>query len=158
MEIPPYWKEFLELLNSEQTEYLIVGGHAVAFHGYPRFTQDFDVLVATNRENAERVLRAFAKFGFSLSRTEGELLLKPEKTFVIGVKPNRIDVLTKISGVDFAEAWEGRIPGDFDGVPVYFIGRQALLKNKASTGRLKDAADVEELTLLEKKVPKKQEP
>jgi hypothetical protein len=136
---------------------LIVGGHAAAFHGYPRFTQDFDLFISTGTVNAGRVLQALHKFGFALSEQGASPLRIPAKTFVIGVKPNRIDILTKISGVDFSEAWQGRVAGEFDGIPVFFIGRQELIEKKRSTGRLKDSADVEELTLIENggKRPKK---
>ncbi|HEX2875030.1 MAG TPA: DUF6036 family nucleotidyltransferase [Polyangiaceae bacterium] len=141
-------REFIELLNSHGCDYLIVGGHAVAFHGHPRFTADIDFLIRSSIENAERVVNALRAFGFGeLALTTGDLT-RPEGVVQLGRPPNRIDLLTSISGVSFDDAWAGRVQGELDGLPVFFLGRQALLENKRASGRPKDLADVAKLTAI----------
>src|ERR1043165_8203828 len=131
-------REFIELLNSHNVEYLLVGGHAVAFHGHPRFTGDIDFFVRATGENAERVLRALDAFGFGSLGIVAADLTEPGKVVQLGRPPNRIDILTSISGVDFDSAWTSRSPADLDGHAVNFIGVGDLLKNKQASGRPKD--------------------
>jgi len=138
-------REFVELLNSNAVEYLVVGAFAVAFHGYPRYTGDLDLLVRPNAENAERVLTALRQFGFGSLGIQAGDLDTPGKVIQLGVPPNRIDLLTAISGLTFEDAWQSRESGELDGAPAHFIGRSALVLNKKSTGRAKDLGDVEEL-------------
>ncbi|MCB9507451.1 MAG: nucleotidyltransferase [Myxococcales bacterium] len=140
--------EFIGLLNSSGAEFVIVGGHAVAYHGYPRFTGDIDVLVRPSRENAQRVVTALRGFGFEVGAAEAEELATPDRMVALGRPPNRIDLLTSISGVDFEDVWRGRIEGDLDGLQVSYIGLPELLANKRASGRQKDAADIEVLTNL----------
>lgn len=137
--------EFVALLNSHQVEYLIVGAYAVAFHGYPRYTGDLDILIGPDAENARRVLQTLTQFGFENLGIRIEDLQLPGKVVQLGVSPNRIDLLTSITGVSFEEAWASREPADLDGVAVFFIGRTPLIHNKESTGRAKDLGDAEEL-------------
>lgn len=138
-------REFIELLNSHGSEYLVVGGHAVAFHGHPRFTGDIDFLVRGSVDNAERILGVLRAFGFGdLALTTADFV-KPGSVVQLGRPPNRIDLLTSISGVTFDDAWAGRVAGRLDGVPVFFLGLQALLENKLASGRPKDIADVAKL-------------
>jgi hypothetical protein len=100
--------EFIGLLNSHKVEYVIVGGHAVAFHGHPRFTGDIDFFIRPTAENAERLLRVLDDFGFgSLGITAADLT-EPGKVVQLGRPPNRVDILTSISGVDFESAWISR--------------------------------------------------
>jgi hypothetical protein len=139
------WREFIELLNSQKVEYLIVGGHAVAFHGHPRFTGDIDFLFRTTPTNVHRILSALAAFGFgSLGITESDLL-QPGQVIQLGHPPNRIDLLTSISGVEFDSAWEARVQTFIDDQPVNLLGWDDLLQNKRATGRQKDLADIEKL-------------
>ena len=141
-------KEFIELLNSHRVEYIIVGGHAVAFHGHPRFTGDIDFFVRITPENAQRLLAVLSDFGFgSLGITERDLL-EPKRIVQLGYPPNRIDLLTSISGVDFDSAWESRIESTMDDQPVIIIGWNDLLRNKKAAGRQKDLADVEKLLAI----------
>ena len=138
-------REFIESLNSTNVEYLIVGGYAVAFHGHPRFTADIDFFIAVNPQNAQAVVNAIDQFGFgSLGLTPADFL-QPDAIIQIGHPPNRIDLITEISAVSFSDAWPTRVPGTLDGVPVNFISRELLLKNKRATGRPKDIADVDQL-------------
>jgi hypothetical protein len=139
------WREFLELLNSNGVEYLIVGAFAVAFHGYPRYTADLDLLVRPTGENADRILRALSEFGFGKIGILATDLCSPGMVVQLGVKPNRIDLLTALSGVTFDEAWATRSEAELDGLATHFIGRAELLRNKEQTGRAKDLGDAEEL-------------
>jgi hypothetical protein len=137
-------REFVESLNARGVDYAIVGGFAVAYHGYPRYTGDIDFFVRQDRRNLTKVLEVLAAFGFPLSM-KVTALLKPDVMVKIGEPPNRIDVLTSIDGVTFAAVWAGRVAGKLDGLPVAFIGRDELLANKRAANRLKDQADVAEL-------------
>ena len=139
------WKEFVELLNSNEVEYVIVGAVALAWHGYPRYTGDVDILIRQSRQNAERVLAALTQFGFASLGIRADDLLRSEGIIQLGYPPVRIDILTTISGVSFDEVWAGRIQGDFGGIPTQYIGKAELLANKRSTGRGKDIGDAEEL-------------
>jgi hypothetical protein len=139
------WREFLELLNSNRVEYLVVGAFAVAFHGFPRYTADLDLLVRPTEDNAQRALLALSEFGFGKLGIQAADLCSPGMVVQLGVMPNRIDLLTAISGVSFEEAWATRSEAELDGVATHFIGRAALLRNKQQTGRAKDLGDAEEL-------------
>ena len=141
--------EFIELLNSKSVEYLVVGGHAVGFHGFPRMTGDVDFFVRANEANATRLIEVFRAFGFDDAENLRTVLTTIGRSIKIGIPPNRIDVITGISGVDFDEAWESRVSGQLGPVPVEIIGVVPLLKNKRATGRPKDlidAAEIERLT------------
>jgi hypothetical protein len=138
-------KEFIELLNSLKVEYVVVGGHAVAFHGYPRFTGDIDFFVRPTPENAARIVAALEAFGFAQPDLNASTFTEPDKVVQLGRPPNRIDLLTSISGVTFDEAWRHRVRGELDGLPVAFIGRTQLVANKAASSRAKDLADLDNL-------------
>lgn len=144
-------RELIELLNSHRVEYLVVGRHAVSYHGYPRYTGDIDFLVRPTQENASRVAAAVQRFGFGGSEALKSTLVQPEKVVQIGRPPNRIDILTSASGVDFQDAWERSVTGSLDGIPVRFPDLGTLLKNKRASGRIKDLADVEELEKVSKR-------
>ena len=138
-------REFIELLNSHGVEYVVVGGHAVAFHGYPRYTGDIDFLVRPTEENAARIVAVLDAFGFSDAHELKASLTQPEKIVQLGRPPNRIDILTSASGVDFEEVWNQAISAELDGLPVRFPDLPSLLRNKRASGRAKDLADVDEL-------------
>jgi hypothetical protein len=137
--------EFVELLNSRKVEYLVVGGHAVAFHGHPRFTGDIDFFINAKPENAQRVLEVLTSFGFGDLGIGADDLTAPDRVIQLGRPPNRIDILTTISGVTFGEAWGARAPGDLGGKPVNFLGWDHLIRNKTASGRDKDRLDVKTL-------------
>ncbi len=138
-------REFVELLNTHNVDFLVVGGYAVAFHGYPRYTGDIDILVRSTLEQSQWLVNALNEFGFgSLGFTEDTFMV-PNQIVQLGRPPNRIDLLTSISGVEFEEAWASRVVQDLDGVPVSFLAKELLVKNKIATGRTKDLADVEKL-------------
>jgi hypothetical protein len=138
-------REFVELLNANKVEYLVVGAFAVAHHGVPRYTADLDLLLRASSENAERVLHALSQFGFASLEVRSSDLQQSDTVIQLGVSPNRIDLLTSISGVTFEDAWSTREQGDMDGLVVHFIGRAALIRNKEHTGRARDLGDAEEL-------------
>ena len=141
-------REFIELLNSHGVDYLVVGGHAVAFHGYPRFTGDIDFLIRAVPDNASRLVAALREFGFDYAETLRESLTRSEIIVQLGRPPNRIDILTSASGIDFEVAADSAIEAELDGVPVRFPDRATLLVNKRASGRPKDLADIDELEKL----------
>ena len=138
-------REFVECLNSNKVEYLVVGALAVSWHGFPRYSADIDFFLRASHRNAERVLQAIRQFGFGSLDITVDDLVTPGRVIQLGREPNRIDLLTSISGVGFEDAWSSRVDGEIDGLPVAFIGRDALLRNKAATGRAKDRIDFEQL-------------
>lgn len=146
MDLPKDLREFLESLNSKKVEYVIVGGYAQAFHGRPRFTGDIDVLVRPSRENGVRLKAALAQFGFGQLGLSEEDFLSEGQVVQLGVAPNRIDILTSITGCDFDEVWRTRIDAELAGVPVNIIAREAYIKNKRASGRAQDLADLDALT------------
>ena len=137
-------KEFLQLLHSHGVEFVVVGGHAVAFHGFPRFTGDLDIFVGTAAKNAQAILAALAAFGFS-GLLEQEDLLMEGRVIQLGRPPNRVDLLTSISGVAFKSACEEAVDGVLGGVPVKFLSYAHVLANKRASGRPKDLLDVQVL-------------
>ncbi len=145
MPLHPDWKEFLELLNSNGVEYLIVGAHARVLHGIPRYTRDIDILVRVSPENATKLEHVLHAFGFASKGVTAEDFLAAHRVIQLGADPYRIDLLTSISGVEFDDAWSDRVAGDLDGVPVAFLSLRAYRKNKLAAGRLKDLADLEDL-------------
>lgn len=124
---------------------MIVGAYALAFHGHPRFTGDLDILVYNSQANAERVYSVITKFGFPASGLAVSDFQQSGQIIQLGRPPQRIDILTSLSGVEFSEAWETRVNGYLDGVPVAFISRECLIRNKKATDRPQDRADVEAL-------------
>lgn len=146
-------REFIEYLNSNEVEYLVVGALAVSWHGFPRYSADVDFLIRPSQVNSERVLRALSQFGFGSLDISASDLTIAGKVIQLGYEPNRIDLMTSITGVSFDEAWADRSPGNLDGLPVNFIGRACLLRNKDVTGRAKDRIDAEELRRQKKAPP-----
>lgn len=136
------FRDMLCALNDASVEYLLVGAYALAAHGSPRATGDIDFWVRADVDNAKRVWSALVKFGAPLSRIAVEDFSTADIVFQIGVPPQRIDILTSISGVEFAQAWNSRLIVKIDGMSVPVLGLNDLLTNKLSTGREKDLADI----------------
>ena len=138
-------REFIELLNAHEVRHLVVGAHAVAFHGRPRYTADIDFFVDSSPENAQRISDTLQEFGLvdigvnSADFTASDLIVQ------LGIEPNRVDIMTSIAGVTFNEAWKSRAAGELDGLPVQFISRELLRRNKAAVGRKQDLADLDYL-------------
>ena len=143
-------REFIHLLNTKSVKYVIVGAWALAFHGRPRYTGDIDIFVARKRDNAERLMEVIEAFGFGESGIKRDDFLQVDHVIQLGREPNRIDILTGISGVTFNEAWESREQGSISDVVVFVISRDLLIKNKRAANRDKDQGDIK---LLEKTRP-----
>lgn len=150
-------QDFCDLLaafNDAGVRYLIVGGYAFGHHAKPRTTKDIDIWVEPAKENAAKVCEALGQFGAPrthFSRADFEV---PGSILQVGVEPNRIDILTDVGGVSFAEAWEERVPALFGEIPTQYIGMRHLIESKRAAGRKQDLAD---LAILEKlaQVPSK---
>ena len=145
VKLPLDFKEFLNLLHIHRVNYLLVGGYAVAAHGYPRFTGDLDLWIQTSAENAENVLRVCREFGFDVANLRVELFINPKQMTRMGHPPLRIEILNSVSGLSFEHAWKNRIQDVWDGVPISMISLQDLRANKMASGRMKDLADLENL-------------
>ena len=145
LELAKDYKEFLRLLRAHGVEYLLIGGWAVGYYGYLRATYDLDVWIANSPANANRVVKAVSEFGFSGPELSTDLFVQPDKIVRMGIEPVRIEVMTSISGVDFAECYPGRLETTLNGVPVSLINLRDLKTNKKASGRLKDLADLEQL-------------
>lgn len=147
IELNQDWTEFLSALISRRVRFVIVGGHAVAGHGEPRLTEDLDVFVDRSLANARRLRQALVDFGFGDLAPVASALTKPNKVFMLGQKPWRVDILTSIDGVTFKDVWTSRVEAEFVASPLYVIGRDMLIKNKRAAGRPKDRADVASLEM-----------
>jgi hypothetical protein len=145
MELSQDFKEFVQLLNAHKVEYLIVGGYAVAFHGYPRTTGDIDFWVKPFDENAERLMSALIAFGFGSVDLDKKDFLTKDHVIQLGFPPNRIDIMTNVSGVEFDECWKEKEEVDFEGEKINFISLKYLRINKENTARDKDKIDLKNL-------------
>lgn len=143
--LPRDFKDFLKLLNSKRIEYLLIGGYAVGYYGYPRATADMDIWIAIGKENAKKVTEAIKEFGMDTPDLKESIFLEPGKIIRMGNPPLRIEVLTKISGVDFAKCYKRRKEILIDGIKVKVISFADLLQNKKVSGRHKDMNDLENL-------------
>lgn len=143
--LPHDFKEFLQALNHSAVEYLLVGGYAVAYHGYPRTTADIDIWIRVAPNNAQRTMEALRSFGFGGSDASEQMFLIAGRVVRMGVPPLRIEILTSISGVDFDSCYGRRINATIDTISVNVISKADLLVNKRTAGRAKDIADVEQL-------------
>ena len=140
--LPSDFKEFLRLLDEKGVEFLIVGGYAVGYHGYPRSTGDMNVWIDSTEENAERVVETLKEFGFDGPRLGPELFLDPDRVIRMGHPPLRIEVLTSVTGVSFGECYSSRTVEEMeDGTPIHFIGLEKLKENKRASGRHRDLDD-----------------
>ena len=139
------FREFIELLNSHKIKYLVVGGYAVTIHGYPRFTNDIDIWLWVSKENAEKMISVFKEFGFASLKIKPEDFLEPEKVIQLGYPPNRIDLLTSVSGLEFSDCYPKRVQVDIDNMKIDFIDLHSLKINKKASGRHKDLDDLENL-------------
>jgi hypothetical protein len=145
MDLEKDLREFVELLNALNVRYMVVGAFAVAYHGYPRFTADIDLFIERSPENAERLVQVIEKLGFGDVGLSVDDFLQEDQIIQLGISPNRIDLLTILSGVTFQEAWATREHGDINGLKVPFISKEMLKRNKAATGRMRDLADLEQI-------------
>jgi len=139
------FEEFFELLNKNKVEYLVVGGYAFAIHAEPRFTKDMDIFIRSTAENASRIIQTLKDFGFGNLDVTKDDFLEDNQVIQLGYAPNRIDLLTSISGVEFDDAWKNKVTGTYGKTAVHFIGKEDLRKNKKATGRKSDLNDLDKL-------------
>ena len=136
-------REFLELLNSRGVEYVIVGAHSLAFHGRPRYTGDLDILIRATPKNAAKIVDLLNEFGFADSGFRESDFTEPNQVIQLGCAPNRIDLLSSISGVSTDEAFASKVSAELDGIPLFILGKDALIQNKRAVGRPQDLADLD---------------
>ena len=146
LQLPPDFKEFLKLLKDHDVRYLLIGGYAVGYHGYPRATEDLDIWVAIHPENAQKLVAVLKVFGLDDPALKPELFLQKPKIIRMGFPPMRLEISTSISGVEFDECYQTRIVDTLDGIEVNLIDLEHLKKNKKASGRAKDIADLENLS------------
>ena len=145
MQLSADLREFIGLLNSRDVEYVIVGAHSLAYHGRPRYTGDLDILVRPSPANASKVAAVLRDFGFADLVEEADLI-KPEQILQLGRAPNRIDLLTSLSGVGLDEIFETKIATQLDDLPVPVLSKELLIRNKRAVGRPQDLADLDALS------------
>ena len=143
--LPPDFREFLRLLNENDVRYLLVGGYAVGFHGHVRGTADIDIWVDVTGDNPERIVKALDDFGFRGPEVTAELFRTPGHIVRMGVPPLRIELMTSISGVAFADCYKSRLVANWDEAAVSIISLPMLKLNKRASGRPKDLEDVQQL-------------
>ena len=143
--LSPDFKEFIQSLNDHDVRYLVVGGYAVALHGYPRYTKDIDIWIESSQDNAVKLLKGLEEFGFGSVGLKVEDFLELDQVVQLGYPPNRIDLLTSLVGVDFESCFGSKLTVSIEGLEVNFIDIENLKKNKKASGRLQDLADVENL-------------
>jgi hypothetical protein len=139
------FKEFIESLNGHNVRYLVVGGYAVAFHGYPRYTKDLDVWIELSPENANNMIKALEEFGFGSLGLKIEDFLESDQIIQLGYPPNRIDILTTLKKLQFKDSYKARIEIEIQGIKINFIDLENLKLNKRATGSPQDLADAENL-------------
>jgi hypothetical protein len=139
------FKEFIQSLNDNHVRYLVIGGYAVALHGYPRYTKDMDVWIEMSPDNAAHMVKALEQFGFGSLDLHAADFLVPDQIIQLGYPPNRIDLLTTPPGIDFASCYATRVEVVIDETTVNFIDLENLKKSKRAAGRLQDLADLENL-------------
>ena len=143
IQLPRDFNEFLRLLNAESVDYLLIGGYAVNYHGYSRSTGDMDVWISPTPDNIVRTVSALRQFGFTAANSS--LFNEPNGMLRMGVPPLRLEILTSIDGVTFADCFSRRVTADLEGILVPVINFDDLKRNKRAGGRAKDLADLEEL-------------
>jgi len=151
MEIDKDFKEFIELLNVNEVKYLIIGGYAVNFHGYPRYTKDIDFWLWMTEPNIKKLILAIKEFGLGSLNLRMEDFMTPENIIQLGFEPYRIDLLMDVEGIDFEACYARRSEAKLDGTAVNFLSLPDLITAKKNAGRLQDLADAEQLEKLEKK-------
>jgi hypothetical protein len=145
MKLNRHYSDLLSAFGANRVRFLLVGAYALAYHGRPRATGDLDVWVEATPSNARRVYAALAEFGAPLEKVAAEDFARPGTVFQIGIAPNRIDILTSLTALDFPGAWKNRRRVAYGSIPVSLLSAPDLLKNKRALGRARDLADAEEL-------------
>ena len=139
------FREFIQSLDDNHVRYLVIGGYAVAVHGYPRYTRDIDIWIEMTPDNAANMVKALEQFGFGSLGLQISDFLTPDQIIQLGYPPNRIDLITTPPGIEFKSCYASRVEVEIDGVMVSFIDLDNLKKSKKASGRLQDLADLENL-------------
>ncbi|AEE49572.1 DUF6036 family nucleotidyltransferase [Haliscomenobacter hydrossis] len=145
--LPPDFKDFLRLLYDHEVAYLLVGGYAVALHGYVRYTADMDIWVLMSPENASKIVSVLQDFGLPGANDLIDAFQNEKRVVGMGMPPYKIEVITSIDGVQFDECFSKKQIVEIEGIPINFISLEDLRKNKAASGRFKDLNDLEHLTI-----------
>jgi hypothetical protein len=145
MEIGQDFKEFIQLLNKHEVQYIVVGGYAVSLYGYPRYTGDIDFWVKPSRENAQKVIASLIDFGFGSLDINVNDLDHEDAVIQLGYPPDRIDLLTSVTGLDFDTCWATKEIIESEGEKINYISLKHLRINKESSGRDKDLLDLKNL-------------
>ena len=145
MNIHKDFEEFLKLLIEQKVDFVVVGGYAVAFHGYVRATNDLDLFFNASKVNIGRIRKALQRFGLDTSDDQANGFSDPGCIIRMGIPPVRLELINNISGLSFKEVWDHRVSGEYGSVKVNYISLSDLLKNKKESGRPKDLADYDEL-------------
>ena len=145
LELAKDFKELLKLLNENGVKYLLIGGYAVVLHGYVRNTNDLDIVVSDDPDNAQRVVKALTAFGFGGDELDAGLFTQKDSLVRMGVEPVRIEILNYLEGINFDDAYERRKRIWVEDIEIDVISLDDLLANKKAVGRLRDLADIEEL-------------
>ncbi len=143
MEVQQDFRDLLALFNTHKVDYIIVGAHALAYHGAPRYTGDIDIFVRPDSENAQRILSALEKFGFGALGLTAKDFTSPDKVVQLGVAPVRVDIVTSLTGMSWKAAFASRVAGTYGDIEVHYIGKEQFIQNKRTLGRKKDIADIE---------------
>jgi len=151
MELSKDFKEFLQLLSEKKVKYLVIGGYAVNFHGYPRYTKDIDLWVLLKKENLENLTQALREFGFDTFGISESDFYEKENIIQLGYEPNRIDLLVDVNGVDFESCFNNKKTIVLDGAEINFLNIDDLIIAKKAMGRLQDLADAEQLEKIKNK-------
>lgn len=146
MRVEKDFKEFIESLNKNSVRYLIIGSFALSYYSEPRYTKDIDILVDSTASNADRLMTAIREFGFSDIELSSRDFLEPDQVIQLGIAPLRIDLLTSLKGIPFADVWDRRTTGQYGDIPAFYISKQDLIDHKKLVGRKQDLADIEKLT------------
>ena len=147
-ELPDTFKELLESLNKNRVEYLLIGGYAVAMHGYPRATEDIDFFVSRDGNNANRLVEALTEFGLGSPTLTTDIFTRENSLVIMGVAPLAVDILNYLKGVEFESAFEKRKIITCEALDINVISLDHLIINKVAVGRHKDLADVEYLSRI----------
>lgn len=145
----PDFRDLLQELSAAGAEFIIVGAHAVVFYAAPRYTKDLDVWVKPTKENSKRVYEALRKFGADVSDLTVDDLSTEGTIFQIGIEPNRIDVITKVEGLEFSRAWKNTAKSTYSGVAISILGKEDLILNKRKVARAQDLLDVKNLEMTD---------
>lgn len=145
MNTQPHFEELLRLFEENRVSYMVVGGYAVAFWGYPRFTKDIDIFFQTDPSNVQKIKAALVSFGFSEHALPDRLFEEKGNIIKFGIEPIRVDLLNEIDGVEYETAASRIVRGKYGSVEINFIGRNDLIENKQASGRAQDIADLEKL-------------